>query len=283
MPIAVRIAGVVPCDPEPESVIRTEPVFVDQHVGGLEVAVQDAVRVGGGEAAAQLVADVDDLLRRQPAGAAQQRRQVLALDELHRIEDPVLGLADVEDAADRRVGDLPREPHFVEDPLARLGGWPGRSAFSATGVCSTRSSACQTSPQLAPAEPLDHPVAAGEHVARTKRARAPAPTPNGRHRPVASRVVIGLRGSVERFSGSVCRLRAANLAGTLRPSELLRGCGRVCRVSTRQGDRIGRSHRRRTAHHMTQTSRSMTTTMLCAADVDRPASSAARRPATRCS
>ena len=40
-------------------------------------------------------------------------------NELHREEDPALGFADVEDAAHRGMRDLPREPNFVEDALAR--------------------------------------------------------------------------------------------------------------------------------------------------------------------
>ena len=49
---------------------------------------------------------------------AEQCGEILALDELHREEDLAVGLADVEHAADGRVGNLPCEPHFLEDPLA---------------------------------------------------------------------------------------------------------------------------------------------------------------------
>ena len=108
--------------------------------------MQHALRVRRRQAGAQLTGDVDDLLRGQPSDAAEQRGEVFAANQLHRVEDPALGLADVEDAAHGRVRDLPRQPNFVEDALARLRD-PSRSiSFSATGVSSTRSSARQTSP-----------------------------------------------------------------------------------------------------------------------------------------
>ena len=42
-----------------------------------------------------------------------ERREVLAVDVLHRQEQVAVGLADVVDAADVRVRDLPRRAHFV--------------------------------------------------------------------------------------------------------------------------------------------------------------------------
>jgi hypothetical protein len=83
--------------------------------------VERALRVRGREAVAQLPADVGHLLRRQMARVPQQRRRVLALHQLHRIEHPMLGLADVEHAADCRVGDPAREPDLFENPGPALG------------------------------------------------------------------------------------------------------------------------------------------------------------------
>ena len=51
----------------PKSVMRTQPIVVDEDVGRLESAVQHALRVRGREALAQLPADVGDLLGRQMA------------------------------------------------------------------------------------------------------------------------------------------------------------------------------------------------------------------------
>ena len=64
--------------------------------------MQDTLCVRRRQAGAQLTGDVDHLLGGQPADAPEQRGEVLASNELHRVEDPALGLADVEDAAHRR-------------------------------------------------------------------------------------------------------------------------------------------------------------------------------------
>ena len=83
------------------------------------------------------------LVLRQPADAAQQRRQILAVDVLHREEELAVELADVVDAADVRVRDLPRRPHFVvelREPHGIAARDRGRN-FSATGWPSRRSSA----------------------------------------------------------------------------------------------------------------------------------------------
>ena len=89
-----------PRDSDAEIGDPDQPVVVDQHVGRLEIAMKDALGVRRGQPGAQLMGDVDDLLRGQPADAAEKRGQVLASNELHRKEDPALGLADVEDATD---------------------------------------------------------------------------------------------------------------------------------------------------------------------------------------
>ena len=73
---------------------------VEHHVGRLEVAVQDALLVGRGEAGAHAAGHVERLVRRQAADALQQRGEVLAVDVLHREEVPAFRLADVVHAAD---------------------------------------------------------------------------------------------------------------------------------------------------------------------------------------
>ena len=98
-----------------------EAVIVDQDIRRLQIAMKHALSVRRRKTRAQLPPDVDDLLRRQAADAAQQRREIFAADQLHGEKDHALGFADVEDAADSRVGDLAREPHLAEDPLARGG------------------------------------------------------------------------------------------------------------------------------------------------------------------
>ena len=89
--------------------MRTSAAAVEHDVGRLEVAVQHALVVRGRQAGAQLPRDLDRLVRRQPADAAEQGGEVLAVDVLHRQEVLAVGLADVVDAADVGVRDLPRD------------------------------------------------------------------------------------------------------------------------------------------------------------------------------
>ena len=151
----------------PKSVIRTEPSSSISTLAGLRSRCRDAVRVRGRQAVAQLPADVEHFLGGQPAGAPQQRRQVLAVDQLHRIEDPVFGFADVEDAAHRRMRDLPREPHLVENP-ARLRRSSDRSA-SARPASAGPDRRRARPRRRRPAERGDHPVTARKHGARDQR------------------------------------------------------------------------------------------------------------------
>ena len=97
--------------------MRDFPAAVDHDVGRLEVAVQHAFRVRGRQPGAQLPRDLDPFVDRQPADALQQRRQVLAVHVLHRQIQLAVRLADVVDAAHVRVRELPRQPHFVAQPL----------------------------------------------------------------------------------------------------------------------------------------------------------------------
>ena len=70
----------------PKSVMRTLPCAVEHHVGRLQIAMQDAALVRRGEAGAELPRDLDRLVLRQPADASQQRREIFAVDVLHRHE-----------------------------------------------------------------------------------------------------------------------------------------------------------------------------------------------------
>ena len=145
-------------------------VFVDQDVGGLQVAMQHAAGVRGGEPGAQLPRDVDDLLGGQPPDAPEQRGQVFAADQLHREEDFAVGFADIEDAADRRVRDLPRQPDFVQDAAPR----PGRRRPNELQRDRRLEHQIVGAPDLAhaaAADARDHPVAAGEHLAGGKSGR----------------------------------------------------------------------------------------------------------------
>ncbi len=86
---------------------------VDHHVFGLQVAVQHAAVVCGGEARAQLAGYLDRLVGRQAADAPQQGREVFAVHELHGQEVVAVDLVDVVDATHVRMRDLPRRRHLA--------------------------------------------------------------------------------------------------------------------------------------------------------------------------
>ena len=89
---------------------------VEHEVRGLEVPVQHALLVRGGEPGAELSRDVEGLVGRQTADAPQERREVLAVHQLHGQEEVALRLPHVVHAADRRVGDLPGHPDLAVEP-----------------------------------------------------------------------------------------------------------------------------------------------------------------------
>ena len=86
---------------------------IDHHVGRFQVAVQHALFVSRGEPGAQLLRQLDTFVRRQPADASQQRRQILAVDIFHRQELLSLDLADVVDTANVGVAHPSRQAHLV--------------------------------------------------------------------------------------------------------------------------------------------------------------------------
>ena len=83
---------------------------VEHHVGGLEVAMDHAALVRGGEARADLPRDLERSSFREAADAAQERRQIFAVDVFHRQERRSLDLVDVVDAAHIGVRHLPCQP-----------------------------------------------------------------------------------------------------------------------------------------------------------------------------
>ena len=93
---------------------------VEHQVRGLEVPVEDTLLVRGGEPRAELPRDVERLVGRQPADAPQERREVLAVHQLHGQEEVALRLPHVVHPADRRVRDLPRHPDLAVEPREPL-------------------------------------------------------------------------------------------------------------------------------------------------------------------
>ena len=88
-------------------------VAVDHHVGRLQIAVEHAALVRRGDAGAQLPRDLDRLVLRNASDAAEQRREILAVDVLHREEAAAVGVAEVVQAADVLVRHLARDAQLV--------------------------------------------------------------------------------------------------------------------------------------------------------------------------
>ena len=90
----------------------------DHDVGGFEIAVHDARVVRGRAPAATCRAMRHDLGHCQPPRFPQDAGEVVALDERHRDVLDALDLAEVVDAHDVLVRDLPRQQQFLlESPL----------------------------------------------------------------------------------------------------------------------------------------------------------------------
>ena len=85
---------------------------VEHDVRRLQIAMDDAAFVRRGEAGADLARDFDRAIVGKAADAPQQRRQLLAVHVLHRQEGVAVDLADVVDAADVGMRNLPRHAHF---------------------------------------------------------------------------------------------------------------------------------------------------------------------------
>jgi hypothetical protein len=88
-------------------------VAVDHHVGRLQIAVQYAALVRGGRARAELPRQLDGLVVRNAPDAAEQRREVLAVDVLHREKAAAVGVAQVVQPADVLVRHLARDAQLV--------------------------------------------------------------------------------------------------------------------------------------------------------------------------
>jgi hypothetical protein len=72
-----------------------------------------------GQPRAELPRNLDPLVHRQPADAPEQRGEVFAVHVLHRQIELAVRLADVVDAADVGMGDLPGEAHLRTKPGPR--------------------------------------------------------------------------------------------------------------------------------------------------------------------
>ena len=113
-PAAPRLAAQEVGEPEVEDLHPT--VLAEKGVGGLEVAVQDTVLVGVGEAAGHVVGHPERLVERQHA-LLEARRQRLPAQELHDEVWPGGAAAHVEERDDVRVVELRDRLGLLLDPL----------------------------------------------------------------------------------------------------------------------------------------------------------------------
>ena len=100
-------------DREPEIGDQGVALAVDQHVGRLQIAVNDAVFMRGREAGTQLARDLNRFVLRHPADTSQQRRQIFAVHVLHGEESASLEFAQVVQATDVLVRNLARDAKLV--------------------------------------------------------------------------------------------------------------------------------------------------------------------------
>ncbi len=98
------------------------PLFVDEEVGGLDVAVDDPDLVGVAEALEHLMHDGDPGREGQGRTVAQGLEQVAALEELHHdVGRPVGVIAEVEDGHHVRVHHAGHRPGLALEALLVLG------------------------------------------------------------------------------------------------------------------------------------------------------------------
>ena len=207
---------------------------VEHHVRGLEVPVENALLVRRGEPRRHLPRDVERLVLREAPDAAEERRQVLPVHELHRQEVLSLGLADVPHAADGRVRDLARHTDLAVEALQALGVALERAGQELEGdrLLELQVVRAVDLAHPAAAEETDDAVALAEHRAgreplprpgagRARRAgragRGAAPRGRGRIRPRDERAGSGAgRALVEGQRGPAPRAEPVALGGRTR-------------------------------------------------------------------
>jgi hypothetical protein len=92
-------------------------VSVDHEVGRLQIAVKNPTVVRRLETVADFDCDTECFVRGEPADPPQERREIFPLDMLHRNKVMTIYFIDIEDPADIRVCNLPRQADFVEEQL----------------------------------------------------------------------------------------------------------------------------------------------------------------------
>ena len=101
---------------------KAAAVVPDEDVVGLEVAMDDPVRVGVIHREEDVADDGPDLVERHlPAPASEVLREVLALDELHHDREHVLVLDEVVDPDRARMAPRAKDPRLADEAPPHLG------------------------------------------------------------------------------------------------------------------------------------------------------------------
>ena len=186
------------------------PPAVEHHVRGLQVAVQQALRVRGAQPLGDLARHVERLVEREAPDAPEQRREVLSVHELHREEVLPLGLSDVPHAADGRVRHLARGAHLGVEPLdaVAVGLEGGRQELERDRLLELEVVGAVDLAHPAAAQQAHDPVAIGEDRSRHEAisgsgARGAAPSSASREASTSARASRARPGAVPvGFSGS---------------------------------------------------------------------------------
>ena len=119
---------------EPEVAEIAVPAFVEEHVRGLDVPVDETAGVRRVERVCDLRHDLERPRRGQRALSPEERAKVRPRDVAHGEEEAPVGLAGVVDRHHVRVIEARRELRLAEQPLAerRRPRAPGARIFSAT-------------------------------------------------------------------------------------------------------------------------------------------------------
>jgi hypothetical protein len=149
--------------------VRPTP-SVDQHVRGLQIAMQNLAVVCCRETGAELTCKLERLVRWQPANAPQQRREILAVDVLHGEEVLASGFADVVHAAHVWMRDQPREPDFLMEPRKPVSAMRdlARQELESHSLSELQVLGAIDFAHPAAAQQADDPIAAGQHRTRNE-------------------------------------------------------------------------------------------------------------------
>ncbi len=114
-----RGAGVVEEAGDAEVADLQGAVGVQQEVGGLDVTVDDALRVCGGEPGGGLRGEIGHPLGGQRAGGGQHPGEAVAFDQFHHQVQPVVVLAEVQDTDQIGVVETPGGLGLQTEPGGR--------------------------------------------------------------------------------------------------------------------------------------------------------------------